>query len=180
MLDIPDVENLNGINLFSEHEKITKAELGLERHRLLPDLTFNIFTGTNSGISQNYRGFQVGVQLPIFFWGNTGRIRSAKLQTEIAHNQAKNNKVIVENRYKNLKQTLLQEERSLYYFESEGNHLSDEILKMAQRSFQQGKIDYFQYIQSLENAYQLKVDYLQSLNNYNQTLLELHYLMYEK
>ncbi len=179
LIDIPELENLNGVNLFEERAKITQAELGLERHRLLPDLNFNLFTGTNSGISQNYRGFQVGVQVPIFFWGNSGRIRSAKLQTEIAQSQTQNNKIVVENRYKNLKQTLAQEEKALKYYESEGNHLSDELLKVAHRSFSQGEIDYFQYIQSLENAYQLKVDYLQSLNNYNQTLLQLHYLMYE-
>ncbi len=179
LIDIPELENLNGVNLFEERAKITQAELGLERHRLLPDLNFNLFTGTNSGISQNYRGFQVGVQVPIFFWGNSGRIRSAKLQTEIAQSQTQNNKIVVENRYKNLKQTLEQEEKALKYYESEGNHLSDELLKVAHRSFSQGEIDYFQYIQSLENAYQLKVDYLQSLNNYNQTLLQLHYLMYE-
>lgn len=179
LIDIPELENLNGVNLFEERAKITQAELGLERHRLLPDLNFNLFTGTNSGISQNYRGFQVGVQVPIFFWGNSGRIRSAKLQTEIAQSHTQNNKIVVENRYKNLKQALAQEEKALKYYESEGNHLSDELLKVAHRSFSQGEIDYFQYIQSLENAYQLKVDYLQSLNNYNQTLLQLHYLMYE-
>lgn len=180
LIDIPELENLNGVNLFEERAKITQAELELERHRLLPDLNFNLFTGTNSGISQNYRGFQVGVQVPIFFWGNSGRIRSAKLQTEIAQSQTQNNKIVVENRYKNLKQTLAQEEKALKYYESEGNHLSDELLKVAHRSFSQGEIDYFQYIQSLENAYQLKVDYLQSLNNYNQTLLQLHYLMFEE
>jgi cobalt-zinc-cadmium resistance protein CzcA len=43
-------------------------------------------------------------------------------------------------------------------------------------AYENGEIDYFQYIQSLENAAMIELDYLDNLNNYNQTVLELNYL----
>jgi hypothetical protein len=39
-----------------------------------------------------------------------------------------------------------------------------------------GEIDFFQYIQSLENAYEIKLSYLDNLNLYNQTVININYL----
>jgi hypothetical protein len=38
-----------------------------------------------------------------------------------------------------------------------GKKLSDEIIKVANSSYKQGEIDFFQYIQSLENAHPFKL-----------------------
>ncbi|GIZ15809.1 TolC family protein [Capnocytophaga catalasegens] len=86
---------------------------------------------------------------------------------------------MISERYESLREALTQQERALEYYQTGGNSLADELLRMAQSSFKHGEIDYFQYILTLKNAYQLKVEHLQSLNSYNQTLLQLHYLMWE-
>ena len=67
-------------------------------------------------------------------------------------------------------------EEALIYYENSGQNLSDEILKTASLSFQNGEIDFFQYIQSLENAYSITLSYLENLNNYNQTVIALNHL----
>ncbi len=43
-------------------------------------------------------------------------------------------------------------------------------------SFENGEINFFQYIQSIENAFEIFLDYLQNLNAYNQTVIKLNYL----
>ena len=45
-------------------------------------------------------------------------------------------------------------------------------------SYKHGEIDFFQYIQSLENATIIQVDYLDNVLRYNQTQLEIQYLNY--
>ena len=67
-------------------------------------------------------------------------------------------------------------EETLSYYEHDGQHLSEEILKTASVGFQNGEIDFFQYIQSLENAYRITLSYLENLNNYNQTVIALNHL----
>lgn len=67
-------------------------------------------------------------------------------------------------------------EETLRYYENDGQHLSEEILKTASVGFQNGEIDFFQYIQSLENAYRITLSYLENLNNYNQTVIALNHL----
>ena len=54
--------------------------------------------------------------------------------------------------------------------------LSTEILKTANGSFKNGEIDFYQYILSLENAYQVQLDYLENLNRYNQAVIKINYI----
>ena len=53
---------------------------------------------------------------------------------------------------------------------------SEEIFKTSKVSFENGEINFFQYIQSIENAFKIFLDYLQNLNAYNQTVIKLNYL----
>ncbi|HOT65583.1 MAG TPA: TolC family protein, partial [Dysgonamonadaceae bacterium] len=57
-----------------------------------------------------------------------------------------------------------------------GKHISDELIKFAQRSYDVGEIDFFRYIQSIENASDIRLEYLDNLASYNQTAIELNYL----
>ena len=68
-------------------------------------------------------------------------------------------------------------EEALQYYETEGKSLSEEILKTANISFKNGEIDFFQYIQSLENAYEIELQHLENLNNYNQAVIAINYLI---
>ena len=43
-------------------------------------------------------------------------------------------------------------------------------------SYKHGEIDFFQFIQSLENATTIQVDYLDAVNQYNKTQLDLQYV----
>ena len=178
-LPLPQEPSIRGVNLLEEKEKLAQAEWALERQKALPDITLNAFTGTGFQSNERYNGFQIGLQLPLFFWGNSSRIQAAKIQQEVARNETLNNARSLHNRIHALRQNLQQQQKALHYYQTEGNHLSEEILKMGQKSFQYGEIDYFQYIQILENGYQFKIEYLESLQNYNQTLLQLFYFMYE-
>jgi len=79
-------------------------------------------------------------------------------------------------RYKALLGQLEQQSKELSYYESEGGQLSEQILRAASGNFMNGEIDFFQYIQSLENAYDIQLSYLDVLNQYNQTVIAINYL----
>lgn len=180
-LSIPEnVLSVRGKNLWYEKQNIAEAQWKLQKNMMLPDVNFSVFTGSNSGLSKNYNGFEIGLKIPLFFGSHTSKNKAMRLETEIAKTENQNQLVQMGYRIQNLKTVLSQKETALAYFETEGNPLANEILRMAQNSFQQGEIDYFQYIQSIENAYQIKIEYLNSLDEYNQTLLQLHYLTFNE
>ena len=66
--------------------------------------------------------------------------------------------------------------QSYSYYDEEGKNLSEEIFKTAKFSYKSGEINFFEYIQSLENAFGILLTYLDNLNLYNQTVIKINYL----
>jgi heavy metal efflux system protein len=50
------------------------------------------------------------------------------------------------------------------------------IIDQATKSYKAGAIDYLDYIQSLSRALTIKQNYLDALNNYNQTIISIDYI----
>ncbi len=157
-------------------QSVSDAQKSLEENRLLPDLNIEYFQGTNKGLGTSLYGIQLGVRVPIFFFGHSSKLKSSKIQSKITAMENNEISVSLNQRYKTLVGQLEQQAKELSYYENEGGQLSDQILKAATANFQNGEIDFFQYIQSLENAYDIQLNYLDVLNQYNQTVIAINYL----
>ncbi|MBT8305344.1 MAG: efflux RND transporter permease subunit, partial [Maribacter sp.] len=171
-----DVTLNAGILLYDHRNLLFEAKSGFERQSLLPDISFDYFQGTNSGLGENLYGYQVGLKIPLIFSGNASKIKAAKIAKNIAIEESFDYKNRLQLKYEQLIGQLRKYEEALKYYENSGKNLSDEILKTASISFQNGEIDFFQYIQSLENAYSINISYLENLNMYNQTVIALNHL----
>ncbi|MBZ9630988.1 CusA/CzcA family heavy metal efflux RND transporter [Salegentibacter sp. LM13S] len=154
-----------------------EAEARYQKQKLLPDISLNYFTGTNSGLNNYLYGYQVGLKIPILFTGKAARIKAAGFAEKRALQEAEDAKVFLESKYLTLSADLRKYRQSLSYYENEGNELSKEILKTANLSYQNGEIDFLQYIQSLESANEILLSYLENLNAYNQTVIAINYLI---
>src|SRR5690606_3537431 len=149
----------------------------LHRQQLWPDISLNYFTGSNSQMSGSLYGYQVGLKIPLLFTAKSSRIKASGIATERATREADENKARLKARYLQLLAMLRKYEEALAYYETEGRELSAEILKTANLGYQNGEIDFFQYIQSLESANQLSLAYLENLNAFNQTVIAINYLI---
>ena len=63
------------------------------------------------------------------------------------------------------------------YYKEEGEELATQLMEQAQRSFQEGEIDFLQYVQLMENSMNITLQYLQSRYNYQINILEINYLI---
>jgi len=175
-LQLKDLTQNAGISLYEQRNMLFKAKSGFEKQQLLPDISFDYFQGTNTGLGENLYGYQVGLKIPLLFSGNASKIKAAKIAKDVAIEESLDYKNRLQLKYEQLMGQLRKYEEALKYYENSGNNLSDEILKTASISFQNGEIDFFQYIQSLENAHSINISYLENLNNYNQTVIALNHL----
>lgn len=164
------------LTYYEQRISLSEASRSLEKQKLLPDISINYFQGSNPQLNDNLYGYQFGLKIPLLFGGQAAKIKAAKIAEEIAKEEAVEYETQLKSSYKTLDLQLIQLEKSLTYFEQEGAKLSDEILKTAQGSFKNGEIDFYQYIQSLESAYEVKLDYLDKLEEYNQTVITINYL----
>ncbi len=118
----------------------------------------------------------MGLKIPLLFGGQTSRIKAAGIAQEIATEESKEYEIQLNAKYNAFNVQLNQVNKALSYYEDEGTSLSDEILKTANGSFKNGEIDFYQYIQSIESAYEVKLEYLNKLNEYNTIVIEINYL----
>ncbi|MDI5950978.1 CusA/CzcA family heavy metal efflux RND transporter [Flavobacterium yafengii] len=153
-----------------------KNQIKLQKQHWLPDINLDYFQGRNKGLSQSLYGFQVGLAVPILFSGNVSKTKVAQLELQSWEQQKQNEEVKIEKYINQKKNELAKHQEAINYYNLYGKKLSDEIIKVGNNSYKHGEIDFFQYIQSLENATTIQVDYLDAILQFNQTQLDLQYL----
>ena len=163
-------------SFLEQRQELSNAQKRLEGNRLLPDINLEYFQGTNKGLGTSLYGVQLGLRIPILFFGNSSRLKSSKIQTQITTMENRDIAITAHQKYRALMVQLEQQSKELAYYEEEGSELSEQILKAATGNFSNGEIDFFQYIQSLENAYEIELNYLDVLDQYNQTVIAINYL----
>jgi cobalt-zinc-cadmium resistance protein CzcA len=186
ILDVPlqklEVQHIStkdnlGIQYFEEVKNYQNALYKKEKQDLLPDISLEYFQGTNDLLNNSIKGYQIGLKIPLFFTGNASKIKASKISEAIVLEQQQDYKVKLEAEYNSLLATLHQYEEAINYYENQGKNLKNEIIKTANRTFKEGEIDFFQYIQSLETAKDIELSYLDNLNTYNQTVININYLI---
>jgi cobalt-zinc-cadmium resistance protein CzcA len=153
-----------------------KSQIMLQKQHWLPDINLDYFQGRNNGLSQSLYGFQVGVAVPILFSGQVAKSKVAQLELQSWEQQKQNEATKIEKYITQKKNELAKHQEAINYYNQYGKKLSDEIIKVGNNSYKHGEIDFFQYIQSLENATTIQVDYLDTILQFNQTQLDLQYL----
>jgi cobalt-zinc-cadmium resistance protein CzcA len=171
------VNNNLGLQYFENAKNYQKTLNIRERQSLLPDISVEYFQGTNSQLDKNIIGYQVGLKIPLLFSGNASKIKASKIAQNIVIAQQQDYTAQLNAKYNALLATLNQHKEAINYYDTEGENLKNEIIKTANRTFQEGEIDFFQYLQSLETAKDIELSYLDNLNTYNQTVININYLI---
>lgn len=175
-----NIEDHPGFSFYNSAKSLAESSLSLEKQMLLPDIHFSIFQGTNDGVnSTNYNGFQVGLGIPLWFGANKSKINAAKTQINILTHEFENYKIKLQSRYNALLTDLKKYRETIDYYETTGKNLSKELTKTASKAFKSGEIDFLEYVQLLESAKNIEINYLQNLMKYNNTVLEINYLSFQ-
>ena len=176
IVDLANTSNTGFHSIYLEEvTKTYKNEISLQKSNWLPDINIDYFQGRNNGLSQSLYGFQLGVAIPILFTGTTSKIKMAELELQSWQQQKINEEQKMSNYLIQKKNELAKFQEAINYYQKHGKKLSDEIIKVANLSYKNGEIDFFQYIQSLENASSIQSDYLETVLQFNLTQLELNY-----
>lgn len=154
------------------------AAIKQQKQAYMPDLTFEYFQGTNKHLPQAMYGFQVGVAIPLFFGETKAQVKASKLAAEGWEFERENLEITMNQFVKNQQSEIAKAKEGMDYFKSFGKQMADELFKVGAMSYQNGAIDFFQYISSIENALALRQEYLENQLLYIQANLNLYYLNY--
>ena len=175
-IDSTAIESNPVLNFYRQKINTAESEHALEVHRLLPDIKFGYSKLTNNSFF-NYYGYQIGVSVPLWFFPQQGRIEATSIGEKIAESDYQNYRVLIKSSYQQQLKEYEKWKEQINYYESTGLKQADEILKVAELSYRSGEIGYVEFIQNISQAIGIKTQYLDAFNKYNQSVINLNYLL---
>lgn len=156
-------------------ESLSQNNLKTERRRRIPGALIGYLNQGTPATPWEPR-LRVGITLPLWQWTYQANINSAKKGLEIARTQKLLTAYQLNTDYAKAQADFVQYKDNLNYFEIVGLAEANEILRNSRESFRLGSINYYQFIQNLELSYTIRQNYLETLKNYNQSIINLIYL----
>jgi cobalt-zinc-cadmium resistance protein CzcA len=161
--------------LYFQKEK-SSNKLSLSKGELLPDISFKYFRQKISG-DNNYWGMEVGLGIPLWFWGQqSGSIKESNYEYKIASSEESGFRKTLENEINKIFEEYENSLRQVNFFNEQALKEADEILRQSGISYDEGAIGYVEYLQALNIAYETRTQYLNSIYNYNKSIIKLEKL----
>jgi cobalt-zinc-cadmium resistance protein CzcA len=166
------------IQYYADMVALADEKIVLEKQQLLPDLNAAVYQGRNDGPGvQHYSGFTVGVGIPLWMGTQKSRIAAAKTGAMVSNAEAENYRMQLIAGHQGFQSDLKKYEEGLVYYEESGKNLSKQTVYHAVSAFQNGEIDFLQYIKLLENAIDIEINYITTLLHYNTAVIEANYIL---
>jgi cobalt-zinc-cadmium resistance protein CzcA len=168
---------------------ISEKQKGVELSRVLPDFTVGYFNqsliGPQTvdgnveyyGTSKRFTGVQLGVMIPLWFVPLTARVKAAELNKKSIESTVEQYEFNTQKQVAQALQEYLQNTKTVNYYEKNALPNAELMIKQSEKGFSSGEIEYVEYLQGIRNALTIKTNYLSSLNQYNQSVVKLEFLL---
>jgi cobalt-zinc-cadmium resistance protein CzcA len=181
---LPEI-NLSDSTLVKNHpvlqflqQQIIGKELAIKSEKAKANPSFNLGVNAQSLDKETpfYYG-SVGINIPLFRNGIEAKTQVAKIETEIAKKELEKSQQELATIYLQQHQLQKQYLEQLNYYKTDGISMAETIVNSVQRLYKSGDIGYVEYILNLKEANKIKNDYLTAMNNYNQTVINIQFLL---
>ena len=108
---------------------------------------------------------------------HTSFAEAAKVRQMVVQSQYDVQKLQLESLLNNRLRQLQNIDRALLYYEQQGHELAAEILRSARLNYAAGEIGYIEYMQGLQQVFDLRKGYLDNLKMYNRIAIDVNYLI---
>ena len=110
---------------------------------------------------------------PLWFLPGNSEIKKAKAERDIALNTLEHQKFVIEKDIENLLYDLNKYFKQIEFFKKYALVQADELIKTASIQYDKEEIEYTEFINGISTGLNLKMEYLETINNYNQTAIQL-------
>ena len=122
-----------------------------------------------------FQGFTAGLQIPLFGNVNSAKAKASALSISQSELELQKSKLTLKLQNQQLQDELDKQKKGLDYYQNEGLQFAEQIINTAQKSYENGDMSYFTYIRFLNQAIDIKKQYAETLNAYNQSAIQLQF-----
>ncbi|MDX6189646.1 CusA/CzcA family heavy metal efflux RND transporter [Flavobacterium sp. Fl-318] len=167
------VENLM-TEYYQQQISVYQKEANTYKALRTPKLGLGYFAQTIDTKSL-FQGFTAGLQIPLFGGVNTARAKAAAINITQSELELEKNKFSLELQIQELNNDFEKQQKGLSYYQKEGLQYAEQIITTAQKSYSNGDMSYWTYISFLNQAIDIKKQYAETLNMYNQSAIRLQF-----
>ena len=122
-----------------------------------------------------FQGFTAGLQIPLFGNVNSAKAKASAISISQSELELQKSKLTLKLQNQQLQDELDKQKKGLDYYQNEGLQYAEQIINTAQKSYENGDMSYFTYISFLNQAIDIKKQYTETLNAYNQSTIQLQF-----
>jgi cobalt-zinc-cadmium resistance protein CzcA len=172
----PDTAAHPLLKLQQQQVNIAGAEAKVAGQGQMPSFEGRFFSQRLYGVNPPYSGFSVSVGIPLFGRSQYKHsVKAAQLEKSYQQTVLADQQLAFSTSYNQEQETLQKNNDLLEYYSTTGLSQADAIIKAANLSYRSGEIGFAELSQFLTQAIDIQRNYLEVLNDYNQSAIQLNY-----
>ena len=173
------------VQVLEQQKKVSSANTKAERSKLMPSITlgYNSATITGTGAdnmlydkSTRFQSAQFGLGIPLFGGSQRAKIKASKIAETIADNEFQKGKMELQQQFLNAQSQYLKNIERLSYYEKIALPNAKIISTTANKQFYNGEINYLDWVMLIHQSIAIQNDYINTVNQYNDAVIQLNYL----
>ena len=160
------------LNYFSAQVAEKKGWMRVERSKFFPEISVG-YVQQKIAPLQHLNSWMVGVSFPILFFPQRSRARQAKVAFRIAEWEADMDRTRLTTKVDELRSRITQQRKSLDYYDGAALKEAESLQQSALQRFRESETDIAELVQSLNAAQDIRRSYLETVYNYNVSVLEM-------
>jgi cobalt-zinc-cadmium resistance protein CzcA len=159
-----------------QQTEISQKQTKLEKQKLKPDFRVGIISQSIEHRA-NQMIMSAGIGIPIFTQAQKSRISASAINEKISQSNVQYLENQLFSQLNILKKEYEKHQNSLKYYEQYALPQAELLIKSAMKSYKSGEIEYVEFVQNSQQAWQIKETYLSTILNYNQTIIQIETLL---
>jgi outer membrane protein TolC len=156
-------------------EVINRKTIEVEKANALPGFMVGYYNQSTRETHLAYR-WRVGVSIPLWSGQYKSRIAAAQTGQEVARQRTEAQMQALSMDLQAAHRDVVKFQNSLNFYETVALQQANDIITTARRFFESGQTDYINFLRTTNDAYQIRLRYVETLRNYNQSVLTINYL----
>lgn len=179
------INNHPSLQLLEQEKQVAMINTQLQKSKLLPDLQLAYNNMSQQGMgaddmyytkSERFSSVQFGIGIPLFFGAQKANIEAAKSLELISENNFQLGQQSLKSEYESAFKKYEIQLATVKYFEETALRNADIITETATKQFENGDINYLEWTMLINNAISIQSNYLDAVNDLNQSVIQLNYL----
>jgi cobalt-zinc-cadmium resistance protein CzcA len=171
-----ETQNHPSLLLLQQNVAIANSEIAIQKSNSLPEFSGRVFSQKLYGVNDPVSGFSFSTAFPLFGSGaNKSKIKAANTEKELQEQQLKYQTQILKSSSAQHQAEVEKNLAALQFYETSGLEQAEQIIKAANLSYKAGESSYADFSLYLSQAIEIRKNYLDNLNAYNQAIIEYNY-----